>query len=373
MKRFMVEPRTAEWHAIRRESWTASIAATLVAADNAKLLRNYAATQGVTLDIEPLLAIGMDTFYENTLWSVYADKFGMIPRFGGNAHTVRGTENEELVIQFFEKKERMAVEREVTAQSSEYPGIMASFDALAPESSDLTEIAPYGFPVEAKCPEFPSRKKMSDAHKEGKPYCMGLPYYWCQVQHQIWTAEAPYGWFVAAGVEVDEDTGEKKLVFPIIEKVMRDDKFLAAYIPAAKFYHEHFIDAYVEPPKLPLDEDRILTFAKAAAVDRALAGENHAEAVDLYLAAAKEAELAKERMSIMENKLLELATKLRAEGVNVVTLDSRIQVTYASGETFSWKKAAEELSKRAGNREMPKDIKDMFTTIKESVKLKEVV
>src|SRR5690606_21122216 len=110
-------------------------------------------------------------------------------------------------------------------------------DALAPSSSDSTVVAPNGFPVEAKCPAFPSRKLLFDSRKEGKLAVMGLPYYWCQVQHQILVADAPYGWFVACGAEEDPATGKIKMVYPIMEKVPRDQRVLEAYEACIQFYY----------------------------------------------------------------------------------------------------------------------------------------
>lgn len=374
MKRIQVEPRTAEWHAYRAESWTASAAATLVASKNATLLRDYAASVGVTLDIEPLLKVGLDTFFENTLWTVWAEKMGRIPRFGGNEHTARGTENEDLVVKHFEIDQMFVVEPEVTALSSEYAGLLASFDAVAPQSTDPTVIAPYGFPVEAKCPAFPSRQKLWNAKKEGKLAILGLVYYWCQVQHQIYVAEAPYGWFVAAGVEEDETTKEMKVTFPIIEKVPRDEEFLKAYVAAAKFYHEHFIESYTEPPKLPSDELLLERLAEKAAFDRAIASDDHDLAVELYLNAVKEEASLKARREELEAKVLQAAAKMREEGVDVVMMADRLKVTYSTSSSTSWQKVAKELAKKAGMPDIPKDVLDACQSkAKESAKLKEVV
>ncbi len=160
MKRLTCAPRTPEWHEVRAESWTASMAATLVARPNAELLRDYAASKGVTLDIAPLLAVGLESYFENTPWKVWAEKMGRIPRFAGNAHTERGTENEGRVLSHFEESQMFMVERDVTALSSSESWLLASFDAVAPASSDTSVSAPYGFPVEAKFPAFPSRKEL---------------------------------------------------------------------------------------------------------------------------------------------------------------------------------------------------------------------
>lgn len=388
MERISVEPRTAEWHEYRSESWTASAAATLVAAKNATLLRDYAATKGVTLDIAPLLKVGMDEFFENTLWTAWAQKNGRIPQFKGNEHTTRGTRFEELVVVEFEKKEMMTVEREVTAFSSEYRGLLASFDALAPQSSDPTVHAPFGFPVEAKCPAFVSRKKLWDKRKEGGLAIMGLPYYWCQVQHQIYVAQAPYGWFVASGVDevTDPVTGvvTHKVEYTIIEKIPRDDEYLAAYVAAAKFFHSEFIEAYKEPPKLPADEAMIESLVKAAAFDAAMASDDPEVAVDLYLEAVATEELAKQRRADLEAKVLEAASRMRAAGVDVVKLADgveevklvdRLKVTFTPATTStSWQKVAAKLAVAAGHKDVPADVIDACQTKKkESVKLKEVV
>lgn len=374
MKRIQVEPRTEAWHAYRADSWTASVAATLVASRNAIALRDFAATRGVTLDIAPLLKVGIETFFENTLWSVWAEKMGRIPRFGGNEHTERGTRYEELVVRQFESSELILAEREVTVLSSDYAGMLASLDALAPPSSDTTVPSPYGFPVEAKCPAFQSRKKLWDSKKAGKLAILGLPYYWCQVQHQIYATEAPYGWFAAAGVEEDDATGEPKVVFPLVEKVPRDDDFLKAYVAAAKFYHATFIEAYTEPPKLPEDELLLHRLAEKAAFDRAIADGDHEVAVDLYLSAVKEEAELKTRREELEAKVLQAAAKLRAAGVEVVTLADRLQVAYSTTESTSWQKVAKELAKKAGLPDIPKEVLDACKNkARENVKLKEIV
>lgn len=374
MKRLTLEPRTPEWHAIRAESWTASAAATLVCSQNAIALRDYAATKGVTLDIAPLLKVGMETFFENTLWSVWAEKMGHIPRFGGNEHTTRGTNNEEKVVRVLEAEEMLIAEREVTALSSLNGGLLASFDALAPASSDTTVIAPYGFPVEAKCPAFQSRKKLWDSKKAGQLAVMGLPYYWCQVQHQIYVAEAPYGWFVAAGIEVDDKTGVEKIVFPLTEKVPRDEDFLRAYIAAASFYHEHFIENFEEPPKLPQDILYLKRLSEKATLDRALVDDDMEVATDLYFQAVKDEKELKARREALGKKLEGAAAKLRTAGEPIIVLADRLQVKFSTPETTSWQKVAKELAKRLGHSEVPKEVLEACTSKgSEKVSLSEVV
>lgn len=371
MKRVEVAPRTPAWHAIRSDSWTASMAAVLVAADNAKLLQSFAATKGVTLDIAPLLKVGLDNFFENTLWSCWAEKTGSIPRFRGNEHTARGQENEVRVLNKFEQTQLIMVERDVTALSSAKPWLLASFDAMAPADSDLSVSAPYGFPVEAKCPAFQSRKKLWDSRKAGQLAVMGLPYYWCQVQHQIFVAEAPYGWFVAAGVETDPESGEEKVVFPIVEKVPRDDEFLTAYLAAAEFYHREFIAAYEEPPKLPSDHAYLKALEEGAALDLALAKSDHESAVEMYLEAVKAEAEAEERRKKLEAKVIEAANQMRAEGSDVVLLADRLEVSYTTGKTVSWQKVAKKLVAQVGLPEVPPDILAACESSRESIKLKE--
>ena len=376
MERLTVAPRTPEWHEKRAESWTASQAAMLVARENAELLRDCAAKKGITLDIAPLLAVGIDTFFENTPWKVWAEKTGRIPRFAGNEHTARGTENEERVLQEFEKDTMLMVEREVTATSTAYPWLLASFDAMVPASSDPSVTAPHGFPVEAKCPAFQSRRKLWDAKKAGGLAIMGLPYYWCQVQHQILVSEAPYGYFVAAGVEVDPkdpDAGEK-VVFPITEKVPRDDAFLTAYLAVAKFYFDEYLYTYEEPPMLPSDKALLALLTEKAAFDRAIAEADHDTAVELFLNAKREEEAAAERRKELEAKVLEAAAKLRAEGTDVVTLADRLEVSWSKGASVSWQKVAKQVAKDAGLPDIPPaTIEACKGKEKESVKLKEVV
>lgn len=373
MKRLEIAPRTPDWHAIRAESWTASAAATLVVRENAELLRDYAAAQGVTLDIAPILAVGIESFFENTPWTVWAEKMGRIPRFAGNEHTARGQENEGRVLQHFEEDRMLLVERDVTALSSDNQWLLASFDAVAPPSSDTSVVAPYGFPVEAKCPAFQSRRKLWESKKAGDLAVMGLPYYWCQVQHQIMVAEAPYGWFVAAGVEADPDTGVENLVFPIVEKVPRDDAFLTAYLALAKFYFEEFLDGYVEPPKLPSDVRLLELLAEKAAFDRAIADADHDTAVELYLSAVRAEETAATRRKELEAKVLTAAAAMREEGKEVVLLADRLQVTYSSSKSVSWQKVAKEMVKLAGIPEIPPAILAACESkARESVKLKEV-
>lgn len=372
MKRLTVEPRTPEWHAIRADSWTASAAATLVCRENAELLRDYAATKGITLDIAPLLEVGIESYFGNTPWKVWAEKSGRIPRFAGNDDTDRGQRNEEKVIQVFEEQELIMAEREVTALSSVDNWLLASFDALAPASSDTTVVAPYGFPVEAKCPAFHSRKKLWDAKKEGKLAIMGLPYYWCQVQHQILVADAPYGWFVAAGVEATKD-GTEAVVFPLVEKVPRNERFLEAYKAIAKFYFDEFIYSFEEPPKLPSDLELLNALAEKAEFDRAISTENHDVAVEIYLESLREEKVAIARRKELEAKVLEAAAKMRAEGESVVLLADRLQVSYSNGSSVSWQKAAKELAKRAGYSDVPDDIIEAATgKARESVKVQEV-
>lgn len=372
MKKIEVSPRTPEWHALRSEAWTASAAATLVCTENAVLLRDYAASVGVTLDIDPLLKVGIESYFGNTLWKAWAEKMGRIPRFKGNAHTERGTTHEEVVIRTFEEGQMLVVERDVTAMSSTHTGLLASFDALAPASSDPCVSAPYGFPVEAKCPAFHSRKKLWDSKKAGQLAILGLPYYWCQVQHQILVAEAPYGWFVAAGVEKDPD-GVEKVVFPLMEKVPRDEEFLRAYVAAANFYQTTFLDGFIEPPKLPSDEALLESLAEKALFDRAIVSADHDTAVEIYLDALREEEAAVQRRKVLEEKVLAAAAAMRAEGTDMVMLGGLLQVTYSSSQSVSWQKVAKELAKSAGLSDIPEEVLTACKSkAKETVKLKEV-
>jgi hypothetical protein len=374
MKRLAIEPRTPAWYAARAESWTASTAAVLVVRENAELLKSCAAAKGITLDIEPLLDVGIDSFFEHTLWTEWASKTGRIPRLQENEHMLRGRENEEQVMCLFESKQLVMVEREVTALSGVDEWLLASFDGLAPQSSDPTVVAPNGFPVEAKCPAFQSRRKLWEAKKTGKLAIMGLPYYWCQVQHQILVADSPYGWFVAAGMEENKDTKAMELVFPVWEKVPRDERFLRAYQAAAKFYHETYIYNLEEPPQLASDRRMLDLMAERAAIDKALAEDNTEEAVDLYLAALAAENDAQERRKLLEARVLEAAKKARAEGSDVVLLADRLEISYSKPPTTSWQKIAQALAFKAGMSEVPKDVIDAHTKASsERTKVKELV
>lgn len=374
MKRLDVAPRTPDWYRIRSESWTASVAAVLVVKDSAVMLRDYAATKGVTLDIEPILEVGLMDFYGNTPWTVWADKMGKIPRFRGNAHTERGTTNEEFVLKNFERNEFFLVEREVTVLHKDMGWLLASYDGLAPPSSDRSVVCPNGFPVEAKCPAYGSRKKLFDSRKAGKLAIMGLPYYWCQVQHQIAVADAPYGWFTAAGVEPDAKTGELLLKFPITEKVPRDERFIKAYLPLAEFYHSEFIDNFVEPPMLDSDRQLMKELTEKAAFDKAVADQQHDVAVDLYLEAFQRHADAKKLMDELEERVLGVAAGLRVEGSDLVLLDDRLQVTYSKSQSTSWQKVAKALASMVGMTEIPADVLEKCKgSAREQVKLKEVV
>lgn len=374
MKKIEVAPRTPAWHQYRNERWTASAAATLVCGPNARLLRDYAAEQGVALNIEPLLEVGIDDYFGNTLWSVWAEKVGRIPRFQGNAHTARGTKNEAAVVHHFESTKLMVVDSDVTAVSSSEDWLLASFDAVAPASSDAGVQAPYGFPVEAKCPAFQSRRKLWESRKDGRMAVMGLPYYWCQVQHQIAVAEAPYGWFVAAGVEPNGKTGVAEIVFPLVEKVPRDDLFLEAYLAVAKFYWSEFIDGGVEPPMLPSDHELLARLEETAAFDRAVVEADHTAAVALYLEAVRQEGVAESRRKELEAKVIAAASAMRAEGTDMVVLGSRLRITFASSTSTSWQKVAKELVKLAGLTAVPTGIlAECESKPKESIKIKELL
>lgn len=371
MKRLECAPRTPDWYAVRAESWTASAAATLVVRENAELLRDAAAAKGVTLDIAPLLKVGIESYFENTPWMAYAEKTGRVPRFAGNDHTERGQSNEERAIKWFEEDKMLMVEREVTALSSEHQWLLASFDGMVPASSDPSVVAPNGFPVEAKVPAFQSRKKLWDAKKVGLAI-MGLPYYWCQMQHQMLVSDAPYGWFVAIGVEVEKD-GTEKIVFPIVEKVPRDDDFLKAYVAIAQFYFEEYLEVYEEPPMLPSDKAFVDKLIANAAFDKAIADADHDTAVDMYLEACRAEDEAKARRAELEAKVLAAATSMRAEGSDLVLLADRLEVSYSRSQAVSWQKVAKQVAKDAGLPDIPPAVIDACKAKeKESVKLKEV-
>lgn len=370
MKVLSVTPRSAEWHAIRDESWTASTGAMLVVKENAELLQRHAAENGVTLNIEPLLAVGLTSYFGHTPWKLWAEKLGQLPKFKGNTHTERGTSKESIILDYFKDKTGFEVTSDVTATSSEHPWLLASFDGIAASNSDPTTATPYGFPVEVKCPAFPSRKKLWDSKSAGQLAIKGLPYYWVQVQHQIFVAQAPYAWFVAAGVEKEED-GREKIVYPLYERVPRDYKFLEAYVAISKYYFDTFIDACVEPPKLPSDLSLLEEMAQKAALAHALATENQQLAVELYLDAVKAEEEAANRRKILEETLLKTAEKLRSEGTDMIILADKLQVTYASSTSVSWQKVAKHLSKSVAEGELA-ELVASCTSKRTSVKIKEV-
>ncbi|MBK3780135.1 hypothetical protein G3A43_07680 [Paraburkholderia aspalathi] len=376
MKRLAVEPRSPEWFEIRAESWTASTAAVLCVRENAELLRDCAAARGVTLDIEPLLKVGLDSFYGNTLWTEWAVKTNRIPREKDNPHMARGKENETRIVRYFEEKKMFVVEPDVTVTSTPDPWLLASFDALAPASSDTSVIAPYGYPVEAKAPAFGTRKKLWDSKKEGKLAIMGLPYYWCQVQHQILVAEAPYGWFVAAGIEPNKTTGVEEIAYPIIEQVPRDEEYLRAYYAAAKFYFDTYIYPCEEPPKVATDLQLLESLEAEATFDRAMAGSDIETAVNLYLETLKEEKEAEARRKMLEAKVLEAAAKMRAEGQEMVLLADRLEVTYSAAKgSVSWQKVAKELAAKAGLPAVPDEVIKSCTGAPgaEKTALKEIV
>lgn len=396
MEILTVEPRTDAWHAIRAETWTASLAATLCSRPNAELLRLVAKAEGVELDIQPLLDVGMNSFFENTLWRVWAQKMGYIPKFEGNDHTARGQRYEELVIQSFEKKHLFKVEREVTALSSEYAGFLASFDAIAPQSTDTSILAPNGYPVEAKCPAFPTRKKMWDSRKEGKLAVMATPYYWCQVQHQMLVADAPYAWFIAAGVEhvlpnpkfgapdepefieakEDDPAAITRTCFPIYEKIDRDVRFLKAYDAAARFYHQHFLVQFNEPPKLPEDWEYERQLILDAELAKAGATGNDTLIADAYLEALEAVEKAKAELERIQKRVEEAAMRVMdADGEEVAILANRLEITKSTtGGGVQWQKVANQLAKDAGMTEIPTDVTDKFKTRSSTkLKIKEVV
>jgi peptidyl-tRNA hydrolase len=335
-------------------------------------MRDAAAKKGITLDIEPLLKVGIEDYFENTPWTAYSEKVGNIPRFRGNDHTERGQSNEERAIKYFEEKQMLMVEREVTALSSTHSWLLASFDGMVPASSDTTVVAPNGFPVEAKVPAFQSRRKLWAAKKIGTGLAiMGLPYYWCQMQHQMLVSDAPYGWFVAIGIEVKD--GVETIEYPIIEKVPRDDDFLKAYTAIAEFYFTEYIDAYEEPPMLSSDKALVKKLAEAATFDRALADADHDTVIDLYLEAKAAEKAAKAKKEELEAKVVAAATKLREEGKDVVLLADRLEVTYSSSQPVSWEKVAKEVARTAGMAEIPPATIDACKgKERESVKLKEV-
>jgi hypothetical protein len=374
MKRLEIEPRTPAWYAQRAETWTASTAAVLCVPENAELLKSCALAKGITLDIQPLLDVGIESFFDNTLWTQWATKTARIPRLQDNEHMARGRVNEEKVMRLFEQKALIVVEREVTALSSTDEWLLASFDGLAPPSTDPTVASPNGFPVEVKCPAFPSRQKLWAAKKAGLLPIMGLPYYWCQVQHQILVAEAPYGWFAAAGMEEDKATGEEKLCYEVWHKVPRDDTFLRAYKAAAEFFYKTFIYDLEEPPLLASDRKLLDDLARGAAIDKAFAEDDTEQAVELYFTAKAEEEAAIGRRKMLEAKVLEAAAKARASGSDVVLLADRLEVTYSTSDTVSWQKIAKQLAKEAGHTDIPKEVIDANTsTSSEKAKVKEKV
>lgn len=372
MKRVKVAPRSADWHAIRNESITASTAAVFFVKENIELLKAEAAKDDVHLNIEPLLRLGLESYFGNTLWTLWADKTGTIPRFRGNADTDRGVRNEDRVIDVLEATELIPVEREVTAVSSEMDWLLASFDGLVPSSADPAADAPYGIPVEAKCPAFVSRKKLWDSKKAGELAIMGLPYYWCQLQHQMLVANAPYAWFVAAGVEEDKDTGEEKVVFPIVEKVNRSNEVLEAYQAAVKFYYDRYILKGDEPPMVASDRELVEELTLKAEADKAIATGASEEVVQMYLSALREEEKAVKNRKTLEQKLLEAAKAMRTEGLSTVCIADRIEVIYSTRKTVSWQKIANTLVDKFEAKELLTDIMASATSVSETAKIKEI-
>jgi hypothetical protein len=184
-------------------------------------------------------------------------------------------------------------------------------------------------------------------------------------------SDAPYGWFVAIGIEVKD--GVETIEYPIIEKVPRDDDFLKAYVAIAEFYFTEYIDAYEEPPMLSSDKALVKKLAEAATFDRALASEDHETAIDMFLEAKAAEKAAKVRREELEAKVVAAAGKLREEGKDVVMLADRLEVTYSRSATVSWQKVAKEVARVAGMTEIPSATIDACKGKEtESVKLKEV-
>lgn len=370
MKILDVTPRTPAWHEIRAEKWTASTGAMLVVPENAMLIQRHALKQGVTLDIEPLLRVGLADYFNNTPWKIWAEKFGQLPAFKGNEHTARGTANETLIVNLLEKQVGQPVMRDVTAVSTENPWLLASFDGFLSAESDTTTHAPYGFPVEAKCPAFPSRKKLWESKSSGKLAVLGLPYYWVQIQHQILVADSPYGWFVAAGVEKNKE-GVDELMYPLIEKVPRDYKFLKAYQAIAQYYFETFIDKCLEPEKLPADHQLLDSLAAKAQFSRAIESSDNELAVNLYLDALKAEAEAANRRKDLEAQLLAAAEKMREEGADMVLLANKLQIQYSSSKTVSWQKVAKTLGDSV-DKDTLNELVSKCTSTRSAVKIKEV-
>lgn len=373
MKILNIDPRTPAWQEVRNESWIASMAPVLVVKDNAILLREYALKKGIELDIEPLLAVGLDSYFGHTLWSLWAHTNGVIPRQRETRGVSKESENVDFVIREFEKSNMLVCHRAVTARATGNEWMAASFDAIVPQVSNPFVSARFGFPLEAKAPSFPSRKKLWDSKKAGDLAIKGLVNYWCEMQHQLFVAEAPYGWFSAIGVELDQHTGTPAALFPIMERIPRDESYLTAYVAAAKFYHTEFMLNYGEPPRLPADEQLIEDLNEKAELDQALANGDDHSAVDLYIQAQQAEEKATKRRKYLEERLVTKARTMKPSGPGVVNLTPDLQILFSETNSVSWEKVAKTLAKQLGKSEIPAEVITAWqSTPKESVKLKKV-
>lgn len=373
MKILNVEPRTPAWLKVRNESWTASLAPVLVVKQNAILLQDYARQKNVTLDIQPLLAVGLDEHFGQTLWSTWAHRTGLIPRYSEAKRNTPAGESVEFVIREFEKSNLLVCQRAFIAQATGNDWMAASFDAMVPKSSDPIAKANYGFPLLAKSPTFPTRRKLWDSRKAGYTAIRGLPSYWCELQHQLFVAEAPYGWFAAIGAEQNKSTGKPAALYPLTERIPRDDAFLAAYVAAAQFYHSEFLLDLREPPKLPADEILKADLMEKVAIDAALETGDYESAVSLFLEAKAAEEVASNRRKLLQERLVSKARLMKSKEAGVVNLTPTFQVTFSEPTAVAWERVAEALAKQLGKDKVPTDVITAWTSQpKESVKLKEV-
>lgn len=164
---FDAPPLSAAWREKREGMLTGTGVAPVSTKETIQVVLPYATKKGLCLQTNLIESVGLNDstdVFGKTMWKIYAENNGLIPRFEGNDATRHGQKYEPLVRSYAESQLGIIFEAEVTAISKEHPFLMASLDALGkcPINPDEEIIG------EIKTPQFNSRQKFWHFKKESK-------------------------------------------------------------------------------------------------------------------------------------------------------------------------------------------------------------
>lgn len=261
MKIIKLEQRSPAWHAWRNGGIGGSeIGVLLRYADvilaHAKKLKHELADHADEIRAQ-VEKIKEPKTYGKTLYSLWAERQGLLPPLVMNEHMERGVRWEDQIRAEFEREHGFFGGPEC-GELEQLPYARVSLDWIGYDDKGLNIIA------EFKAPSWFSLVAM---RKHGMP-----GQYICQTQYQLGISGAQYGFFYARYVEEihDEDGTvieggfDKK---PYVQRVERDELLIGTLLALVDFYGTVYLDGQEPPPFCK--EDRV--FIEKDSIDELVA------------------------------------------------------------------------------------------------------